>query len=247
MQSHAPRRRPNARSLTHRAILGGIICLCTVGCLPRARLNAACRWTADEAVLRPPGDPGRRTHLIEDVRVAEDLGIRYGDVIGGRVNSEANLHARAWCTAVSLEAIMRRHRVSRAEITAVTGARELWIDLLAVFLPMTALFLIVSRWLAERVIAGYDLEDRWLALAVLVVLTPVAAGLALGLTQMWGWLVEVLRIRNEHLSYRAFQLPASRHGWLLWEVAMGLFAVVVATVLLRSGKATQHTEGRISR
>jgi hypothetical protein len=222
-----------------RAILGGMVCLLTVGCLPRERLNAACEWTADTTVLPPPGDPARRAHLIEDVRVAEDLGIRYGDARGGRVWSDTNRRERAWCTTASLEEIMRLHHVSQAEITAVTGARELWIDLLAVFLPMAALFLVASRQVAKRIIAGYDPEDRVIALAVLGILTPVIAGLALGMADMWGWIVEMLRTRNDHISYRAFQLPTSRHGWLVWGIAMGLFAAIAARELLRKGEGTR--------
>lgn len=239
MHTHAPCRRPGGRSTTPRAILGVIACVCAVGCLPRERLNTACRWTADSAVLPPPGDPARRAHLIEDIRVAEELGIRHGDAILGHVNTDTGRRAREWCTEISMQEIMHRHNVSRAELASLTGVRVLWVDLLAVFLPMGAVFLVVSRRVIERVVAGYDPEDRWLALAVLIILMPVAAGLALGVTQMWGWLVEVLRVRDEHISYRAFELPASRHGWLVWGAAMALFAVVAVTVLLRKREITQ--------
>jgi hypothetical protein len=246
MHPHAPRRRLSARRAMRRALLGGIVCLWTVACLPRERLNDACQWTADTAVLPPPGDPARRTHLIEDVRVAEDLGIRYGDAIGGHNGSDLSRRERAWCTSATLEEIMRRHGVSRAELTAVTGAREFWIDLLAVFLPTAALFLVVSRHVAARVIAGYDPEDRGGAVLSLVVLMPLVAGIALGVAHMWAWMVEVLRIHNDHISYRAFRLPTSQHGWLVWSIAMGLFAAVAARVLLRKSEGTR-TERRVLR
>ncbi|HEX6535692.1 MAG TPA: hypothetical protein VF041_13935 [Gemmatimonadaceae bacterium] len=171
--------------------------------------------------------------------MAEELGIRHGDAILGHVNTDTGRRAREWCTEISMQEIMHRHNVSRAELASLTGVRVLWVDLLAVFLPMGAVFLVVSRRVIERVVAGYDPEDRWLALAVLIILMPVAAGLALGVTQMWGWLVEVLRVRDEHISYRAFELPASRHGWLVWGAAMALFAVVAVTVLLRKREITQ--------
>jgi hypothetical protein len=224
--------------------LGTVLCLAaclwSVGCLPRERLNSSCRWTPDSGALPPPGDPARRGHLIEDVRVAEELGIRYADSVAGGMVSDTYLRLRDRCTAASLDEIMRRHNVSREEIAAVTGARELWIDLLAVFLPTTALFLVVSRRVARHVVAGYDPEDRWVAVAVLAALTPLVAGAALAATQLWAWLVEMLRYRNCHISYRAARLPvsAAQYGWLLWGVAMGLFAGVAAAVLLRRGKVT---------
>jgi hypothetical protein len=39
---------------------------------------------------------------------------------------------------------------------------------------------------------------------------------AVTLAQIWSACVEQLRLRDDHISYRAFELPASRHGWVLW-------------------------------
>ncbi len=235
-------------------MLGGSVViaagLASAACLPRERLNASCKWTGDSAVLRPPGDATRRKHLTEDVRVAEELGIRYADSVAGGMVTDRYVRLRDWCTEVSIREVVRRHGASRAEITAATGARELWIDLLAVFLPMTALFLVASRRVARHVVAEYDPEDRWVAVAVLVVLAPLAAGIGMMLTQLWAWLVEMLRFRNLHISYRAARLPvsAARYGWPLWGVAMGLFASVAAAVILRGqrfsscGTSTRETQ-----
>jgi hypothetical protein len=99
------------------------------------------------------------------VRVAEELGIRYADSVAGGMFTDFYVRLRERCTAASLDEIMRRHNVSRAEIAAVTGARELWIDLLVVFLPMTAVFLVMSRRVVRRIVAGYDPEDCWVAIA----------------------------------------------------------------------------------
>jgi hypothetical protein len=182
------------------------------------------------------------------VRVAEELGIRYADSAAGPMFTDFYVRLRDQCTAASLEQIMRRHRASREEIAAVTGARELWIDLLAVFLPMTALFLAVSWSAVKSIVAGYDPEDRWITVAVLTVLTPIAAGMGLGLTQLWAWLVETLRLRNLHISYRAARLPisAAQYGWPLWGVAMALFAAVATAVVLQRGKAGRAASARPS-
>lgn len=170
--------------------------------------------------------------------MAQDLGVRYGDAIGGRFNNDANRNARALCTTASIEEIIRRHRVSRDEVTAATEAREFWVDLLAVFLPMSALFAFVSRGIIRRVVGGYEREDRWIAIPAFVVLAPVVAAVAVGVTQAWGVTVEQLRVRDEHISYRAFALPANRHWVLLWGLAMGLFAAIAA--LVSATAAVQH-------
>lgn len=221
-------------------------CLAAAGCLPPARINAACGWTDDVRSLSPPGEPRRRAHLIEDVRVAKDLGIRYADAFAGRMNTPAWGRAQAWCTARSLAEIVRAHQVSRAELADVARARELWIDLLAVFLPMTVLLLIAWRAVVTRVVRDYDPTDRAVTAGVLATLAPLGAGVALVLTQVWGTLVEQLRLRDEHISYRAFELPASRHGWLLWAIALALFAGLGAVELLRSREPASRRD-RVTR
>jgi hypothetical protein len=224
---------------TRRILLAAVSCLCVAGCLPEERLNDACRWTAD-APLPPPGDPARRAHLIEDVRIAEALGIRHGDAVGGHNGSEWSRQRRESCTTAGLQEIARRHGVTRAEIAAVTGARELWIDLLVVLLPAAALFVAVSRRVVGQLVDGYAPEDRWVLAAVLAVVTPIAAGLALALAQMWGWTVETWRVRDGHISYRVFRLPTSRHGWLLWAIAAALFAGVAMVAVLRRGRLASY-------
>lgn len=207
--------------------------LAVVGCLPRERINAACRWTSDTATLPPDATSARRAHLLEDVRVAKDLGIRYADASAGRMNTPAWRQAVTSCTERSFATISRLHGVSRAEITAAGGDRELWIDLLAVFLPMAVLFVAASRAVATRVAVEYDPDDRGIAAVVLATIAPLAAALAVALTQIWGTMVEQLRLRNGHVSYRTFELPASRHGWLLWGVALAVFAAIGTRELLR--------------
>jgi hypothetical protein len=211
-----------------------LLCLLTIGCMPEERLNNSCRWTDVVMVLPSSGDPARRTHLVEDVRVAQWLGIRHGDVVVGRIYNDEHRRARAQCTEAMLSEIQRRHGVSSAELVAVTGAREWWIDLVAVFLPMAALFLVLSRATVRHVLAGYDATDRAFAIGVLAVIWPLAAGFGVGFTHMWAWLVETMRLRDNHISYRVGYLPVGRHAWLIWGIAMGLFAVVAARVIARN-------------
>lgn len=208
-------------------------CLFASGCLPRERINSACFWSNH---VMPPSAGGRalRAHLIEDIRVAKDLGIRYADASGPPRPTPEGQRARDSCTERSFAEIARAHHLSGPEVTAMRTARELWIDVLGVFLPAAALFAIASLFFVSRIIGRHGPDERGGAAAVLTVLAPLAAGVAVALTQIWGVMVEQLRLRNEHISYRGFELPANRHGWLLWVLATGLFAAISASALLRN-------------
>ena len=148
------RRAFGARGVVASVLLGA------AGCLPRARVNAACRWVGDAADVAAPS--AHRTHLVEDVRVAEDLGVRYADAVIGRPPpSMASWDsARRVCAESALAESAGRHGVPRAELAALIGAREPWVDLLAVFLPMGALFVVASRTVVGRLVAGYPPGGR---------------------------------------------------------------------------------------
>lgn len=73
-----------------------------------------------------------------------------------------------------------------------------------------------------------------MAVVVLSVLAPFIGALAAALTPMWAWNVENIRVRDGHISYRAAQLPATRHGWAAWLIATEVFAAV-ATLVMKGG------------
>ena len=177
-----------------------------------------------------------RTHLIEDVRIAQDLGIRLGDSIAGRIWNEANRSARQSCTDSSFAAIARMHGVSRQEITSLIGTRDHWLDILLVFMPMIVLLAAGNRMVARRLIASYDVEDRRVAGIILLVLAPVLAGIGLVLAQIWAVVVESLRLGSEHISYRAAEIPLYRHRWIAYGVAVSLGIGIVLVELGRTGR-----------
>lgn len=219
-----------------------------LACMPQERVNRSCEWRNDSVVLTPPGTRERHLHLSEDVRVAQDLGIRHGDSVGGRHFYAANVDARTACTEASFEQIMRQHQVSRAELVAVTGAREYWADALLVIIPMLLLFLAVSRYVVRRIAVGYDTDDRWILVLILAVLTPIAAGVGVGFAQIWAVLVEEARLRSDHISYRAAYLPLYVYKELAWLTAGALFVAIAALVVrdrhaLDRGRATIRFTG----
>jgi hypothetical protein len=100
---------------------------------------------------------------------------------------------------------------------------------------MVGLFFLVTRRSAARIIDGFGEEGRWIAAMMLVVWMPIAAAFGLGATQMWAWLVETVRLRDGHVSYRLAWVPVfqPRFGWLAWQTGVGLFVAAVASVVVR--------------
>lgn len=213
------------------------------GCIPPDRVNASCVWREGADALGAPGTYARRAHLTADARLAQELGVRYADAAVGRPPPVMNDWERAerQCTGAALDAAVRRHArdgVTRADLDALRGARDWWFDLLAVFVPAGVLFALASRGIARRVAAAGD-GDFGVPTAVLAVLTPAVAGIALGVTLEWGWLAEMLRLRNNHISYRGGQLPTSRHPWLVAAVAAAVFAVAAVVEVRRMRRAAR--------
>lgn len=219
---------------------GLAVCFFIAACLPRERINATCAWREPAAPLPASGE-ARRAHLIEDIRVAKDLGIRYADASGPPRPTPEGQRARDSCTERSFAEIARAHHLSLPDVTAMRSAREPWIDVLAVFLPAAALFAIVSRFFVSSIIGRHAPDERGGAAAVLTVLAPLAAGVAVALAQVWGVMVEQMRLRNQHISYRGLELPANRHGWLLWVLATGLFAAISVWELRRTRATAART------
>jgi hypothetical protein len=211
------------------AFLTAVVVLIPTACMPQDRINRSCQWN-DPVVIGPPGSRERRAHLEEDVRVAHDLGIRYGDSVAGRIWNDANRHARESCTNASLQQIMRQHDVSRREIVAVTGARDVWLDLLLVFAPMLLVFIAGSRIFVRHIAGDYERAD-WLMVVVIVgLLTPIVAFMGVGVAQIWSVVVEEYRLRSDHISYRAAYLPLYVHKEAAWAIAAALFVAVAARV-----------------
>lgn len=226
-----PRQTPppavSARSrVLARSPLALFTCIAICGCLPRDRLNSACTWTRDPPFAVDVQRTDHRRHLELDVRLAEELGIRHGDSFRGEVALEETHRRREQCTEASIATIMRLHGVGRPEIAAVTGAREIWIDIAIVFLPVVFVFGLASDRIARHVVRAFDVQDRWNRLLSLVALAPVVAVCGLMFVQLWEWLVEWIRLGDSHLSYRAFRLPGQRHAVMIWLFGMAIFACV---------------------
>jgi hypothetical protein len=204
------------------------VMIALTACAPRERINSSCEWRDSVRTSLPASSDIRRKHIEEDVRVAQDLGIRYGDSVTGRIYNDAHRAARAYCTDASFLSITRQHGATRAEIDAAVGARIAWPDVPLVFAPTLLLFIAASRIVVRNIAGAYEPEDRLIPIIILCILTPVAALVAVGFTQILAGGVEEIRMRSDHLSFRGAYLSIHVYKYAAAAVAAGVFALIAS-------------------
>jgi len=105
--------------------------LCLVACNRREGLNFDCRWVPDPVWQVDVRSQAHVQHLLDDIRVAEELGIRYGDRMagtrlvetfgivsrhGGTKNRDLGRQSRQQCVATLFGAITSTHGITVADI-----------------------------------------------------------------------------------------------------------------------------------
>jgi hypothetical protein len=208
-----------------RLLLGALLSLCS--CLPQDRINTRCEWANDSAGALDLSRHVDRRHLALDANLAEDLGIRYGDTFRSTDGIVVGGQKRGQCTRELLALIATKHSISPQAVEAARGTRNIWFDIGLVFIPVTIAFGIASVWIVRRIRRGLHDEPGWMTMGALVFAIPIVAGLGLMAGEQYEWLVEWARLRNAHLSYRAFRMPITNHALVAWIGAMILFAIVI--------------------
>ena len=216
------------RRFVHHWLAVVIVSLLAIACLPRERLNSTCTWRGDSTFAVEMQNTAHRAHLTLDVRLAEELGIRYGDSFKSVVPIAETGVRRQRCTDSTLAIVEHRHSVGTAQIRAVTGTRELWIDMLSIFAPMTILFALAVDRIARRVGRSWEPDERWPLALSLIALAPIVAGIGAVGAHLWSWGVDSFRLWDSHLSYRAVRLPIGRHAIASWTVGLVIYAAIVA-------------------
>lgn len=236
-----------ARHRGGRGALAVLLVTALGGCVDRARVNSRCEWTDSFTSTLTMRSSGEREHLTRDVAVAEELGVRFGDAAKPRVGVREAGRMRRACTDSMFAAIVRDHRVTRADIDAVAESRTLWVDIVFVGIPMAVLLALAADRLFEHVLSGGTEDERQFRLLGLVAFVPVTSLVGLLIAQLWSWVVEMIRLGDGHISYRAFRLPASRHAWFCYFVLSLIMAVVAARVARRPRRYATGWRGGASR
>lgn len=176
-------------------------------------MNDTCTWPPSAANVA-----GRT--LLADVRIAEELAMRYADA--NFDSKAAHGRFRTDCEARLFALVARIHGVQRL---AVDRARE---DLATrvwdppVHVPLVTFVLAATAILARRVPRRFQPDERAAAVAATLFLSLLLAIVVQVFGHLWDGAVEMIRIGNTHMSYRVERL-----GWRQYSGA-----VFIGTVLL---------------
>lgn len=198
-----------------------LVSLCLSGCSRRPGLNFECEWVPDTTFAADLRDDAHVGHLLDDIRTAEELDIRYRDRLAGyrlvetfgivsrhgrqktAPAQDGTVPAPGACLATLFQDVASSHGLTVSDIKALRSRlADRGLDL-PVTIPVTFLLVLsltrFIRWARQR----FE-SDEWLAWLVASLagslLIPV---LVLTMGWLWAMLVEVVRVGNEHVSYRA--------------------------------------------
>ena len=192
--------------------------------------NSNCKWPnevhAKALNLKQSSD---RQHLSDDAEFAEDLAIRYADSCCKNFDgTSAGADARDTCMADLFRVIANTHKVSPDEVRRALGHRRLSFDL-AVILSFAIVYgcgaSVCVRWIFRTYRAREDLTTMVIMTTIGSLLTSVA-GVILG--EVWSGILESLRIRNGHMSYRAARIPWTQHHLELFVAGVVVFLLIAA-------------------
>ena len=223
-------------------VVGAGLLLAT--CSRREGLNFDCAWPADSTSQIDLQAEAQVAHLLDDIRTAEELAVRYGDRMagwrlvdtfgiisrhGGATNREAGRLAREQCAGTLFQTIAARHGLS---VSDIERTRERLADRgmdLPVTVPVLLLLALAltrfTRWLRRRFEA-----DEWFGWIVATVMgSVIVPAVVTAFGAGWAMVVEIVRIGNEHLSFRA--RPEGLRANLLVIFGVGVAATLIASAL----------------
>lgn len=206
-----------------RLLLVCLFSLCVAGC---NGLNTDCQWPADGSQALDLENLADQQHLRRDVEVAEELAIRYGDVRWSPGPARRQGRDRECLTPLFGE-IAHRHGVTVDDVRRV---RERLTDRglnLAANVPIGVFYGLVTLFAIRRVHTRFSYQEERLAVVVATVLTSVmVAGVTVGFGRMWEGAVEIVRVGNDHLSYRGLRLVWTQHAGQLFVLGIVLFWMI---------------------
>jgi hypothetical protein len=224
--------------VTNRAALTAVVL--AMACVDPARLNTGCDWTERDARPLDVSKRADRSHLREDARVVGEIEVRFADA---RRKTPAEMEPLVdECRAKLVPIVTAGHHVTVGDLERARHARNWAVDILLVFVPAALLTILTVSAIVRRVCGMFDADSGRIAAVVAGALVPVSAAVITGVTQIWGFTVDGLLLRNGHLSFRAFYNPATVHGWIAYFSALALCGAA-ALWRFRRTPLTGHTGG----
>lgn len=221
-----------ARMRKHLAVVL-VMVVCTSGCLARSRLNSNCEWIGEAAAVHLDlHGLADRVHLIEDVEIAEENGIRYGDSFRKHDGQEEEDRQRTRCTAALLTDISQVHGLTPGEVERARGRRLWYVDWLVALVFGTLYWRVSSRFVSG-LFGRVSVDDRAAAIVAVLGAALFISLAGLMALNVFAMAVEVVRHADMHGSYPASRgLPWSHHWLSVIGVEMLLF-IHVAVIHMR--------------
>jgi hypothetical protein len=208
-----------------RLLLLSLLGVCLSGCLSRSRLNTNCEWTHDAAFQLDLRRGADEEHLIDDVELAEELGIRYGDSFRKRDGIQEEHRRTTECTTTLFAEIAHIHGVTSDDVLKARGRRPAVVDL-TVLLSFVLLYGLVSSRLVGGVFSRFPVDVPAPALTAIAVMSAMVSGNGLMSLRLWAETVEIVRRGNGHGSYRVGRVPWSHHRAELFAAGVVLFWLI---------------------
>jgi hypothetical protein len=211
--------------MTRKAVLGCVALLCCVGCQPRAGMNSSCVWPFEPVSTLDLSRDTDRRHLVDDVRIAEELGIRYVDA-KGKFRPDW-LQIRSGCEDRLFTAIAHAHGVPLVQVLeARQRLGDATFDWVAT-LPTVLIYIIgswtMAGWIPRRFSPGGGLVAL-VGVGVISVMITITAMMVGNLLEAVVWM---LRMASTHASYRALRPTwTSEHRQELFGVGVVVFWIV---------------------
>src|SRR5262249_37068495 len=124
--------------------------------------------------------------------------------------------------------IAATHNVDARDVRLLLHRRSLLYDGLVVLLPMTVLFAAAADLVTRRVYRRFAADERGPRVLALLIASIVVTAAGYQAGALWSFFAEEeLRLRPNHLSYRALYLPWSRHPVIVVCAGMLLFWLIV--------------------
>jgi hypothetical protein len=209
-----------------------LVSLCCVGCIA-ARRDPSCQWPDEAATRLDVTNAAHQRHLNDDVRVAEELAVRYADVTRGHRSgryqgADEYRRTRDRCFAALSQQIADRHGVRPSQVADAVGQRDERLDA-AVLVLFAALYGLAANSVVRRLFARFPpAEEPWPALTGIAAAAVVLSAAAVMIGGLGAAIVEMIHLGATHLSYRASRIPWGRHWPLLFAGGIVLLGVIAA-------------------
>jgi hypothetical protein len=212
---------------------------------PLQRLNGNCDWTNDAPQTLDLRKPADARHLENDALLAEELAIRYADVKRGRrsghfVGNDQYVETRKQCLTSLISVIGSTHGIRPQGVRQFVGRRRLDFDFVAL-LSFAVLYAVACGAFVRLLIVRFPPDEFLPAFAAVGFASAMTSGAGLMTFGLWAAGLDMMRIADLHMSYRADRSPWSEHQLALFVGAVALFTAIALFHYVRASRAETPT------